>query len=166
MNWHSYSDWNQIQSTGVESLVIPNKRQQARDTVTPRGKDSKRHSDRQWHQETMRDTDRQWQWQQEAMRDSDSKRQWEQEAVTTTDNERMSMRDLEVLSSIDPITTTSTGDSESCCVLLLPYLYHFRAVWGWCRLIWVNIELLCGWCRVIYIISELCEAAVGLFRSI
>ena len=34
-----------------------------------------------------------------------------QKAVTTTDNERMSMRDLEVLSSIDPITT-STGDSE------------------------------------------------------
>ena len=27
-------------------------------------------------------------------------------------NQRMSMRDLEVLSSIDPITTTSTGDSE------------------------------------------------------
>ena len=28
------------------------------------------------------------------------------------ENQRMSMRDLEVLSSIDPITTTSTGDSE------------------------------------------------------
>ena len=32
--------------------------------------------------------------------------QWQRE------NQRMSMRDLEVLSSIDPITTTSTGDSE------------------------------------------------------
>jgi len=35
--------------------------------------------------------------------------------VTTSikgENQRMSMRDLEVLSSIDPITTTSTGDSE------------------------------------------------------
>ena len=53
---------NQIQSTGVESLVIPNKRQQARDTVTPRGtrgKDSKRHSDGQGQQEAMRDSDRQ-----------------------------------------------------------------------------------------------------------
>ena len=29
-----------------------------------------------------------------------------------SDRQRMSMRDLEVLSSIDPITTTSTGDSE------------------------------------------------------
>ena len=29
-----------------------------------------------------------------------------------SENQRMSMRNLEVLSSIDPITTTSTGDSE------------------------------------------------------
>ena len=28
------------------------------------------------------------------------------------EDQRMSMRDLEVLSFIDPITTTSTGDSE------------------------------------------------------
>ena len=34
------------------------------------------------------------------------------ERVTVRENQRMSMRDLEVLSSIDPITTTSTGDSE------------------------------------------------------
>ena len=32
--------------------------------------------------------------------------------VGRRENQRMSMRDLEVLSSIDPITTTSTGDSE------------------------------------------------------
>ena len=33
-------------------------------------------------------------------------------ATSVRENQRMSMRDLEVLSSIDPITTTSTCDSE------------------------------------------------------
>ena len=36
----------------------------------------------------------------------------EGEGLKMRENQRKSMRDLEVLSSIVPITTTSTGDSE------------------------------------------------------
>ena len=46
------------------------------------------------------------------MQSADTGRERTSMSGSLRENQRMSMRDLEVLSSIDPITTTSTGDSE------------------------------------------------------
>jgi hypothetical protein len=47
-------------------------------------------------------------------RETAKKRRWQGQRLR--ENQRMSMRDLEVLSSIDPIITTSTSTGDSECV--------------------------------------------------